>query len=183
MYSEARYLSFFHTDDFRNSRKNLEQKFDSPFAWAARRSLNCCWPVVSSTQLTLTLNLAPVRCLCSEIPRNSHAIAQGIAPRVWPASGVPSIVCDFPGTLQSSLFNSYDVSPTFWHDYLSKITVWQQSQKKKPYRKVIFIINVVLKFNKRYKFFEILTVWIINNKLSAKIYDEQNFFIFRLTEI
>lgn len=68
----------------------------SPLAWAARRSLSCCWPVVNSTQLTLTLNLAPVLCLCSDIPRNSQAIAQGIAPRVCPASGVPSIVWDFP---------------------------------------------------------------------------------------
>ena len=68
----------------------------SPLAWAARRSLSCCWPVVNSTQLTLTLNLAPVLCLCSDIPRNSQAIAQGIAPRVCPASGMPSIVWDFP---------------------------------------------------------------------------------------
>lgn len=73
-----------------------ESRVYSPLAWAARRSLSCCWPVVNSTQLTLTLNLAPVLCLCSDIPRNSQAIAQGIAPRVWPASGVPSIVWDFP---------------------------------------------------------------------------------------
>lgn len=69
----------------------------SPLACAARRSLSCCWPAVNSTQLTLTLNLAPVLCRCSEIPRKSQAIAHGIAPKVCPASGVPSIVCDFPG--------------------------------------------------------------------------------------
>lgn len=67
-----------------------------PLEYPANKSLSWLVGPHTSTAETRTENLAPVFCFCSFIPLNSHEIAQGMIPKVFALSGMPSIVYDLP---------------------------------------------------------------------------------------